>query len=159
MSSIFRLHVSTSFFCINCEIASVMDSSEKACSSSIARADSARRSRWSLRKLGMPFVTRIVSYTPKPYWYSIFERGIAACSMGRISPFFEKYLKSIVGEERLELSPLAGHGPKPCAYTIPPLARRPHPIVKAVFCPPYWLWETHGFPIPSSTGKHVFSRP
>jgi len=21
------------------------------------------------------------------------------------------------------------------------------------------LWETHGFPIPSSTGKHMFSRP
>src|SRR3989344_271852 len=136
MSSIFRLHVSTSFFCINCEIASAMDSSEKACSSSMRRADSARRSRWSLRKLVTPFVTRIVSYTPKPYWYSIFESGTAACSMGRVSPFREKYLYSIlVGEERLELSPLAGHGPKPCSYTIPPLARSPHPIVKALSCP------------------------
>ena len=28
----------------------------------------------------------------------------------------------LVGEERLELSPLSGHGPKPCAYTVPPLA-------------------------------------
>src|SRR3989344_5692347 len=136
MSSIFRLHVSTSFFCINCEIASAMDSSEKACSSSIARADSARRSRWFLRKLRTPFVTRIVSYTPKPYWYSIFESGMVAPSMGATFPFFEKYLYSIlVGREGLEPSRLAAYGPKPYAYTIPPPARRPHPIVKALSCP------------------------
>src|SRR3989344_5923686 len=136
MSNIFRLHVSTSFFCINCEMALATDSSEKACSSSMMRADSARRSRWSLRKLGMPFVTRIVSYTPKPYWYSIFERGIDACSMGRVSPFREKYLYSIsVGREGLEPSRLAAYGPKPYAYTIPPPARSPYPIVKALSCP------------------------
>src|SRR3989344_132022 len=49
----------------------------------------------------MPSLTRTFSYTPKPYWYSIFESGITASSTGKIFPFFEKYLNSMLFTVRL----------------------------------------------------------
>src|SRR3989344_1709464 len=134
------LHVSTPFASTSSEIYESTDCGENGCSRPMIPAESMRRSKWSLRKYATPFTSRTLSYTPYPYWYSIFERGIAASATGSTSPFFEKYLKSIRWAEGDSNSqPLRDQLLRLARIPIPPSAQINHPILEFDSCPPSWI--------------------